>query len=149
MYPGFSGGPTINAEGDVIGLNTSGLLRGVSLSLPAETVDRIVKTIVQHGRVRRGYLGVAGHAVRLPDATRKELAQESGVLVASVESESPASEGGLLLGDVILRLAGDKVEHLDDLISSLGPDRVGEQVAVDVLRGGRRESVRIRVGERG
>ena len=81
MYPGFSGGPLVNASGQIIGLNTSALTRGVSLTIPSATISRVVSALVKHGRVQRGYLGVSTQAVRLPAAVRDELSQKTGISI--------------------------------------------------------------------
>ena len=148
MYPGFSGGPLVNATGQVIGLDTSALLRGVSLTVPALTVRRIVETLLEHGRVRRGYLGVSTQSVRLPAAVADQVNQETGLLVVSVEPDSPADRGGLILGDTIVTLADNPVRHYDDLLAQLSPDRVGKTIPVRIVRGGQVEQITVTVGER-
>ena len=148
MYPGFSGGPLISATGQVIGLNTSALLRGVSLTVPAPTVRRIVETLLEHGRVRRGYLGVSTQSVRLPAVVADQVNQETGLLVVSVEPDSPADRGGLILGDTIVTLADNPVRHYDDLLAQLSPDRVGKTVPIRIVRGGKIEAITVTVGER-
>lgn len=147
MYPGFSGGPLVNAEGKVLGLNTSAL-RGVSLSIPNSTVDRIVESILSHGKVQRGYLGVGVQPVKLPEALAEELGQETGLILISVEPGSPAEAGGLTLGDTLLSLHGDPVLRLDDLLSLLSSELVGEEVIVRVLRGGGVREQKVTIGER-
>ncbi|NJN82847.1 MAG: PDZ domain-containing protein [Caldilineaceae bacterium] len=104
MYPGFSGGPLVEASGKVAGLNTSALARGVSLSLPAATVQRVVQTLLEHGRMPRGYLGVSVQPVRLPDGLQQELGQETGVMVMSVEADGPAAQAGIVQGDILASL---------------------------------------------
>jgi S1-C subfamily serine protease len=148
MYPGFSGGPLLSASGQVLGLNSSALLRGVSLALPTTTVDRVVETLLAHGRMRRGYLGVSTQAVRLPSGVASELGQETGLLIVDVEAESPADQGGLVLGDTIVGLDGSTVRHHDDLLALLGGDRVGQKVPLQILRGGEVQSVNVTIGER-
>ncbi|HMM28998.1 MAG TPA: trypsin-like peptidase domain-containing protein [Aggregatilineaceae bacterium] len=148
MYPGFSGGPLLGAAGDMIGLNTSALLRGVSLTIPAQTVRRVVEALLAHGRVRRGYLGIGSQPVRLPDALASELGQETGLLLVSVEPDSPAGRAGLLLGDTIVALAGERVRHLDDLQAILSGDRVGQTVTVRIVRGGQAQEREVTIGER-
>jgi S1-C subfamily serine protease len=148
MYPGFSGGPLVSATGQVIGLNTSALLRGVSLTVPAPTVRRIVETLLEHGRVRRGYLGVSTQSVRLPAVVADQVNQETGLLVVSVEPDSPADRGGLILGDTIVTLADNPVRHYDDLLAQLSPDRVGKTIPVRIVRGGQVEQITLTVGER-
>lgn len=148
MYPGFSGGPLLDATGHVLGLNTSALLRGVSLTVPAASTRRVVETLLAHGRVRRGYLGVGAQPARLPAALGQQLGQESGLLLVSVEPDSPADQGGLLLGDTIVAVDGQPVRHLDDLLALLSGDRVGKAMPVRVVRGGQVQELTVTVGER-
>jgi S1-C subfamily serine protease len=148
MYPGFSGGPLVNSDGRILGLNTSALLRGVSLTVPTATVERAVNTLLAHGRMRRGYLGVSTQPVRLPKTSIDELGQETGLLVANVEPDSPADKGGLMLGDTIVRLDEGVVRHHDDLLSQLTADRVGVKTPLTVVRGGELRTLYVTIGER-
>ena len=148
MYPGFSGGPLVNAAGQVVGLNTSALMRGVSLTVPATTLDRVAGALLAHGRVRRGYLGVSTQAVRLPSAVKKELDQKTGLLIVSVEPDSPADQGGITLGDTIVGLDGESVRHHDDLLALLTGDKVDSKVPVKIVRGGEVRTVNITIGEK-
>ena len=148
MYPGFSGGPLVNVSGEMLGLNSSALGRGVSLAIPNATLSRVISSIVSYGKVRRGYLGISTQAVRLPASIREELGQDTGLLIASVEADSPAEQGGLLLGDTIVALAGVPVHMHDDLISMLHGDRVGQATSIRVLRGGALQDIEVVIGER-
>jgi S1-C subfamily serine protease len=148
MYPGFSGGPLVSAAGQVLGLNTSALMRGVSLTVPAPTLESVASTLMAHGRMRRGYLGVSTQPVRLPAAVQEELGQKSGLLIVSVEPDSPADKGGLVLGDAIVGLDDGTVRHHDDLLALLTGDRVGQKVPVKIVRGGEIRSVNVTVGEK-
>ncbi len=148
MYPGFSGGPLVNAEAQVVGLNTSALLRGVSLTLPSATLSRVVDTLLTHGRMQRGYLGVSTQPARLPAAVQEELGQETGLLIVSVEPDSPADQGGLVLGDTIVGLDEATVRHHDDLLAALSADRVGVKTPVKIVRGGEIRTLNIAIGER-
>jgi S1-C subfamily serine protease len=148
MYPGFSGGPLVAASGEVIGLNTSALLRGISLTVPIPTIRQVVEALLTHGRVRRGFLGVGAQAVRLPSALREQLGQETGLLLVSVEPDSPADQGGLLLGDTIVGFDDQPVRHMDDLLALLSGDRVGESASVRIVRGGQVQEVVVTIGER-
>lgn len=148
MYPGFSGGPLVSAGGQVVGLNTSALLRGVSLSVPLPTLRRVVETVLAHGRVRRGYLGVSTQPVRLPGPLVQQLGQETGLLLVAVEPDSPADKGGLLLGDTIVGLDGTPVRQHDDLLALLSGDRVGVTASIHIVRGGQVQEVSVVVGER-
>jgi S1-C subfamily serine protease len=147
MYPGFSGGPLVNASGEIVGLNTSALLRGVSLTVPVNTIERVVETLLAHGHIKRGYLGVSTQPVRLPAKFAEDLHQETGLLLISVEVDSPADQAGLLLGDTIVTLAGSPVRQHDDLLSALSGDRVGQAVALQIIRGGQLTEVSVTVGE--
>lgn len=148
MYPGFSGGPLVDAEGKVLGLNTSALLRGISLTVPTSTLRKVVETLLAHGRVRRGYLGVGSQPVRLPAALARELGQETGLLLVSVEPDSPAEQSGLFLGDIIVVLGGQPIRHVDDLLASLSGDRVGVSAPVRIVRGGKVQELKVVIGER-
>jgi S1-C subfamily serine protease len=148
MYPGFSGGPLVDAAGQVLGLNTSALLRGISLTVPTPTLSEVVQTLLTHGRVRRGYLGVGAQPVRLPAGLGQQLGQETALLLVSVEPGSPADQGGLLLGDTIVALDGQPIRHMDDLLALLSSDRVGETMPVRIVRGGQVQELQVVVGER-
>ena len=148
MYPGFSGGPLVDASGQLIGLNTSALLRGISLTIPATTIKSVVETLLAKGRISRGYLGVGAQPVRLPATLAKQLNQETGLLIVSVEPGGPAEKANLMLGDVIVALGNDPVRHLDDLLAALSGDRVGATVPVRIVRGGQTMELKAIVGER-
>ncbi len=147
MYPGFSGGPLVDMAGQVAGLNTSGI-RGINLTIPVPTLRRVVEALLTHGRVRQGYLGVGVQPVRLPAGLSQQLGQETGLLVASVEPDSPAEKGGLLLGDTLVALEGNPLRHMDDLMGLLGGDRVGTASSIRIIRGGQIQEVKVTVGER-
>jgi S1-C subfamily serine protease len=147
MYPGFSGGPLIDVAGNLIGMNTSAL-RDVSLAVPIPTMTRVVESLLKHGKVRQGYLGVGSQPVRLPKALAQELGQETGLVILSVEPDSPADKGGLLLGDTLVAFEGKALRHLDDLMGQLGSAAVGKTVTLRIVRGGQLQDVKVTVGER-
>src|ERR1051325_2691775 len=149
-YPGFSGGPLVNTEGEVLGLNTSGLTRGSSLTIPNKVAWRVAEALAAHGSVKRGYLGVRIQPVEIPEAARQALQreQEHGLLVLWLEESGPAEKSGLLVGDILVAISGQPVGDPDDLSSALKSDTVGKAIAVEVLRGGRPETVSVTVGER-
>jgi S1-C subfamily serine protease len=148
VWPGFSGGPLIDVSGSALGLNTAAMRRGPSLTIPATTLRRVVDALLAYGRVRRGYLGVGAHPVRLPAGPAQQLGQELGLLLVSVEPGSPAERGGLFLGDVIVAVAGQAVRRPDDLMAMLTGDQVGSTVPVRIVRGGQVQDLNITVGER-
>ena len=149
-YPGFSGGPLVNTEGEVLGLNTSGLTPGSSLTIPVKVAWRIADELAKHGSVKRGYLGVRTQPVEIPEAARDSLKREqkSGLLVLWLEENGPAQKGGLFVGDTLVGVAGQPVIDPDDLFAALNSETVGKSVAVEVLRGGKLETVSVTVGER-
>jgi len=149
-YPGFSGGPLINTEGEVLGLNTSGLTRGSSLTIPVKVAWRIAEALAKHGTVKRGYLGVRTQSVEIPEAASKLLKREQshGLLVSWLEEGGPAAKSGLFVGDILVAINGQPVSDPDDLFAALKSDTVGKAIAVEVLRGGKPETVNVTVGER-
>lgn len=149
-YPGFSGGPLVNTEGEVLGLNTSGLTRGSSLTIPVKVAWRIAEALAKHGSIKRGYLGVRTQPVEIPEAARNALQREQGqgLLVLWLEESGPAQAGGLLVGDILVAVSGQPVGDPDDLFAALNSETVGKAIAVEVLRGGRPETVQVTVAER-
>jgi S1-C subfamily serine protease len=150
IYDGFSGGALVEAGGRVLGINTSGLARATALTIPAATVDRVTDQLLSHGRVQRGYLGLASQPVRLPEGLRAALQLESdiGLVVVNVEPDGPADRAGMLLGDVIVAVDGTAVRDPADVLAALGPERVGNPLTARVLRGGQPVAVTITVGRR-
>jgi S1-C subfamily serine protease len=139
----------VDVAGRVAGLNSSALLRGVSPAIPVATLRRVVDTLLAHGKVRRGYLGVSTQRIRLPGGLADKAGQETGLLIAQVVEGSPAERGGLFLGDTIVAVAGAPVQDHDDLLGKLSGDRVGEAVPFRILRGGQLVDVSVVIGERG
>jgi serine protease DegQ len=148
-YPGFSGGPLIDARGNVLGILVSGWGRGAAFAIPADLAWRTAGTLSERGSVKRGYLGILSQPVRLPDGQSLGLTQGGGLLVVGVEDGSPAGLGGLIVGDILATLDGQPVEDTDDLLVLLAGDRVGRPVPVRLVRGGELAEVEITVGERG
>jgi S1-C subfamily serine protease len=149
LYPGFSGGPLVDAHGRVAGINTSGLARNASLTIPASSVNRIARELIEKGRVPRGYLGVGMQPVALTGALRTSLntAAKTAVIVLSIAPGSPAETAGLMIGDVVVALDGSPVTAIEDIQAVLGADRIGSTLPATVVRGGRIENVSITVGE--
>lgn len=148
MYPGFSGGPLVLADGAVAGMNSSSLARGASVTLPVETLERVVSTLLAHGKMKRGFLGVGLQPVRLAEGVAGQVGRAGGLLVMNVETDSPAESGGLFQGDILLAVDGEAVQRPDDLSVLLTGDRVGQSVPVTVVRGGQIVEVAVVIGEK-
>jgi S1-C subfamily serine protease len=150
LYPGFSGGPLVNSDGHVVGINSSGLSRSLAVTIPAATVNRVVTQLLEKGRIGRGYLGVALMPVRVSDAltSKLELTSHSGLIVINVEPEGPADKAGLLLGDVVIAFDGVSVGEMEDVQAALGAESVGRAVKARLIRGGQLLELEITVGER-
>lgn len=148
MYPGFSGGPLVTMDGRFAGLNTSALVRGASVTLPAATVRRVVETLLAHGRMPRGYLGVGLQPVRLDSTLQAALGQQTGLMLMSVEADSPAAQGGLLQGDVLVTLDGVAIRQLDDLQAALTSERAGKTVTVRLVRAGAVHEQNVTIGQK-
>jgi S1-C subfamily serine protease len=150
LYPGFSGGPLVDTQGRVAGINSSFLARGQGIAIRAHAVTSIVDTLLTQGKIRRGYLGVTSQPVRLPDDLRQKLGfqQESALLLLAVESGSPAANAGLLMGDVLVSIGGQNISDPQDLQGALGPSSVGTATTATVVRGGERKDVSVTPSER-
>lgn len=148
LYPGFSGGPLVDARGAVVGVNTSGTSRHRQLAIPAKAVSRVVEAVMRHGRIPQAYLGVSTQQVRMPESFRGEgEAQRTALIVVDVENGSPAARG-LLVGDVIVAVDGTAIGDPLELRSVLRPERIGRHVRTSVIRAGQRLDVDLTVGER-
>ena len=150
FYPGFSGGPLVDLQGRVVGLNSSHLTRANAAAIPVATLRRVATTLLTHGRVKRGYLGVSTQPVPLPQALAQKLgvSQETALLVASVEPGSPAEQAGVLLGDLLVSVGGQPATQVEALRSQLGPDKLGQALALKVLRGGEPRDMSVTIAER-
>lgn len=150
LYPGFAGGPLIDAAGSVVGMNTSGR-RGTALTIPASTVNRVVDQLLAKGHIARGYLGLGMQPVRLPKnlKTSLNLTSAAGVIVVNVEPNGPADNAGVLIGDVLVTLDGTLVNDTGDVLALLNSgDRVGKTIKVQLIRAGALVELAIFIGER-
>ena len=146
MYPGFSGGPIVGGDGRVVGLATSALSRDGGIALTYATVAPAIESLLKHGTIRRGYLGVGVQTVQLPVVLSTELVQETGVMLNSVEADGPAESGGLMLGDILVTLDGEAVQSPDDLAILLKSERVGKEVSLRIFRGGEAQVHAVEIG---
>lgn len=150
LYPGFAGGPLIDAAGSVVGMNTSGR-RGTALTIPASTVNRVVDQLLAKGHIARGYLGLGMQPVRLPKnlKTSLNLTSAAGVIVVNVEPNGPADNAGVLIGDVLVTFDGTLVNDTGDVLALLNSgDRVGKTIKVQLIRAGALVELAIFIGER-
>jgi serine protease DegQ len=150
LYPGFSGGPLVNVDGKVLGLNTNGFGRGRAVTIPVSTINRVVDELLDKGYIARPYLGIAMQPVAVPEALRAKLksAAAGGLMVLHVEAGGPADKAGIVLGDVIVELQGKPAldtEHIQDLLASA---KVNEKLGTTVIRGGAPLELSITLGER-
>jgi S1-C subfamily serine protease len=148
MLPGFSGGPLVTANGEVAGLNTSFYGRLGGITIPNDVIQPIVDSLVTHGKVRRGFLGVGLQMVTLPDAQASAAGQTEGLLVVNVETGGPADQAGLLIGDVLLTISGTPVTNVETLQERLTSDTIGVATPVGIIRGGALTTVSVTVGDR-
>jgi S1-C subfamily serine protease len=141
MFPNSSGGLVVNTAGAAIGIATSALSRIAGVAIPAATVNRVLDQILARGHVSRGYLGVGLQPVELPD-------HHKGLIVLSLEPDGPAAKAGVLIGDILIAVAGTKVGDTDDIQGVLEPHAIGKPVDAEFLRGGDSRKIAIVVGER-
>lgn len=149
-FPGFSGGPLADADGRVIGLNTSGFGHGAVITIPAVLAWKVAAQLARHGSVRRGYLGVRSQGVEIPAAAKKSLKREqaTGLILIGVESDSPAEAAGLMVGDIIVAIDSQPVQNHDELLARLSGDVIDKSTTVEVLRGGQPKSINVKIGTR-
>jgi S1-C subfamily serine protease len=152
LNPGNSGGPLVSSRGEVIGINTAIIAgaQGICFAVASNTANFVLTQILQHGRVRRAFIGVSAETVAIPrrHAHAAGIANATGARIGSVEADGPADVGGLLRGDIVVRLDGEPVTGVDDLIRMLNGTRIGQRVVVEVLRLGRLKSIDVKPTER-
>jgi S1-C subfamily serine protease len=152
LNPGNSGGPLVTSAGRVIGVNTAIIAggQGLSFAVPIRTVTTVLPALLRDGRVRRGYLGVAGQDVPLLRRVTRfhRLTQATGVLAISVEAGGPAAAAGLRDGDIVVSLDTTPIASLDDLHRHLTEDRIGTTATLGVLRDSQRIDLRVMIADR-
>jgi S1-C subfamily serine protease len=148
MHDGFSGGAFVNTEGALLGVATAAAIRGLGVVIPASIAWTTAASVLEHGRVKRGYLGLSGQPVRLSASQSAVAGRGEGLLVVGVTAESPAASSGLAVGDVILEMDGRVVESPEDLLDALLVSGAGHEARLKILRGGAANDVTVRVGER-
>jgi S1-C subfamily serine protease len=152
LNPGNSGGPLINARGEVIGVNTAIIpgAQGICFATASDSAQWVLQQLLAHGRVRRGWLGVAGMNAALARriARHHEIENASGVRVRSIEPRSPAAAAGIEVGDLIVRLDGEVITGIDKLQQTLNAQRIGRALDAVLLRHTRKVNVQVTAIER-
>jgi S1-C subfamily serine protease len=152
LNPGNSGGPLVTTRAEVIGINTATIMpaQGLCFAIASNTARFIAAKLIRDGRIRRGYIGVAGQSVPIPRALARELQMtvSSGVFVTSVEPGSPAATAGLRDGDVIVACGSEPTTGVDDLHRQLTDGCIGQPTPFTLLRAGQRRRMTIVPSER-
>ena len=148
MHDGFAGGAFLDASGALLGVATAAEIRGLGVIIPAPIMGKAAAAVLEHGGMRRGYLGIAGQPVALPEAQREDRERDEALLVVAVTADAPAARAGVLVGDIIHAFDGHAVESPEDLLDLLVGDRVGREATLHVLRGGAARDIVVTVGER-
>jgi S1-C subfamily serine protease len=140
LNPGNSGGPLVSSRGEVIGINTAVIMgaQGICFAVASNTAQFVLSELIQHGRVRRGFIGVSGQTAAVPrrHARNAGIENASGAMITALEPNGPAAHAGLMTLDTIVRADGQAVTGVDDLIRLLNSERIGRKLEIDVLRRG-------------
>lgn len=151
LNPGNSGGPLVDSNGDVIGVNTAVILpaQGICFAVSSNLTAFVAGKLILEGRVRRGYLGIAGQLINLTERIKQynQLSARTGVMIASVEADGMAGNGELLPGDIIVSFNGQSIASVDDLHRLLTEETIGRRVQLTVLRDNRQKGVMVTPGE--
>ena len=148
MHDGFGGGAFVDTGGKLIGVPTAAEIRGLGVVIPVRIAWAAAAALIQHGSVKRGYLGLAGQPVRLPGAQRGPDDRDRALLVVAVTPESPAEAAGLLVGDLLLEFDGHPIRSADELLELLTAERIGHPAPIQIRRGAERLDLTMTVSER-
>jgi S1-C subfamily serine protease len=150
LYRGQSGSALVDSRGRVLGMNTSALARSAAITVPNATIDRVVDEILQHGGVFRPYLGLAMQPIAIPPElkTKHNLQSETALMVMQVEASSPSTEAGIMLGDVIVAIAGAPVQGIEQVQRALSSARRGDSIDIAYVRGGQLASANVKLADR-
>ena len=145
LNPGNSGGPLVNSTGEVIGVNTAVILpaQGLCFAVSSNLAEYVVGNLIMKGKVRRGYIGIAGQTIPLNPRTVNyhQLSVKSGVLIQSVEPDGPAYNSQLKRGDIIIAFYDKTVHSIDDLHKNLNEKTINKEVNLTVLRRGKKINI--------
>lgn len=148
LYTGFSGGPLVDAAGQLVAVNSWTLSQGAGFAIPVGTVERVVQALTTGG-VKRPYLGVGAQAVALPEGVKAQVGgQETALILLTVEQGGPAAQSGLLIGDVLVALNGQALRSTEDLLAQLQAAGAGQAATAKLVRGGELRDLPLTIGER-
>ena len=148
MHDGFAGGAFIDTSGGLLGIATAAAIRGLGVVIPTSIAWKTAATLLEHGSLKRGYLGLAGQRVALPESQQGGQGRDEALLVVGVTSDGPAAAAGVLVGDVLLEFDGHETSSPEQLLAQLFGAGVGRQVPLKVLRGGKVADLTVTIGER-
>ncbi len=148
MHDGFAGGAFVDTTGSLLGVTTAAAIRGLGVVIPASIAWQTTAAILEHGGLKRGYLGISGQTARLAAHQRDAIGRDEALLVVGVPAGSPAAAAGVLVGDVLFELDGHAVGSPEHLLDLLTGERVGRQAALRLLRGGAAVELGVTIGER-
>ena len=152
LNPGNSGGPLVSSRGEVVGINTAVIMgaQGICFAVASNTAQFVLSELIQHGRVRRAFIGIAAETRPVPrrHARAAEIDNVSGATIISLDQQAPAAQAGLMSLDTVVRADGQPVTGVDDLIRLLNGERIGKTIAIDVIRRGSLKTFDVRPLER-
>jgi S1-C subfamily serine protease len=148
MHDGFAGGAFLDTTGALIGIATASTIRGLGVVIPSDIAWTTARGLLEHGRVKTGYIGIGGQRVELSESQRAN-GRDEALLVIAVTADGPAAKAGVMVGDVIVSFDGQAVTSPDDLLDVLTGERIGKPATLGILRGGAAQNVTVTVGERG
>jgi S1-C subfamily serine protease len=150
IYVGQAGSALVDRRGQVLGINTTALARSAVITVPVRTIDRVVHSIIERGHVPRPYLGLGMQAVPVPESIRGQIPQDAGqiLLVMHLAPAGPGTQGGLLVGDLVISLNGEFVDSVPEFQHRIANLDIGASVSLDVIRGGNKMTLTLNVGDR-
>jgi len=148
MHDGFAGGAFVDTTGALLGVTTAAAIRGLGVVIPASIAWQTAAAILEHGGLKRGYLGISGQTARLAAHQRDAIGRDEALVVVGVPAGSPAAAAGVLVGDVLFELDGHAIGSPEHLLDLLTGERVGRQAALRLLRGGAVVDLGVTIGER-
>lgn len=151
LNPGNSGGPLINSHGEVIGINTAIIrsAQGICFAVGSTTAEYVVSKLITNGKVRRAYLGIAGQTIVLPQriVTVNKIKVNKGIYVQQIVGNKNVNNKELIKGDIIIGFNNKSIESVDELYLQLSDELIGKHVVLEILRGGYRKTISVKLGE--